>query len=72
MPQLICAFKIKIKQFWTRVKNFTVNVSPHQKKYHVSVHADKVYEVNSSDNEFCVKIRQSDEVEDGHQERNDE
>jgi len=69
MSKLICTFRIKVKQFWTRVKNFTVRVSPKQKHYHISVHADKVYEVNSSDDEFYVKVRQA---EDEQQETSDE
>jgi len=69
MLKLICTFRIKVKQFWMRVKNFTVRVSPKQKHYHISVHADKVYEVNSSDDEFYVKVRQA---EDEQQETSDE
>jgi len=72
MSKLICTFKVKVKQFWSRVKNFTLRVSPKQKHYHISVHADKVYEVNSSDDEFYVKVRQAVESEDEQQGTSDE
>ena len=41
MSKLICTFKVKVKQFWSRVKNFTLRVSPKRRHYHISVHADK-------------------------------
>jgi len=72
MSKLICTFKVKVKQFWSRVKNFTLRVSPKRRHYHISVHADKVYEVNSCDEEFCVKVRQAIEPEDEQKETSDE